>query len=97
MRELQLWGADDLADNFADIGALAEGCKFRDCRHDREPGCAVKRAVEDGALDPGRYEGYLKLQAEQASLERRVEEARRLGKQGSRALKALYKDREKNR
>ena len=98
MRELQLWGADDdLADTFADIAELGAGCKFRDCRHDREPGCAVKRAVEEGVLDPGRYEGYLKLQAEQAALERRVEEAKRQSKIGSKALKSHYKERDKLR
>ena len=102
MRELQLWGADDVADTFADIAALAEGCKFRDCRHDREPGCAVKRAVEDGALDAARYAGFLKLQAEQETLERRVDEralidAKRQGKIGSKALKSHYKLRDKNR
>jgi ribosome biogenesis GTPase len=102
MRELQLWGADDVGDTFADIAALAEGCKFRDCRHDREPGCAVKRAVEDGALDAARYAGFLKLQAEQATLERRVDEralidAKRQGRIGSKALKSHYKLRDKNR
>ena len=102
MRELQLWGADDVVDTFADIAALAEGCKFRDCQHDREPGCAVKRAVEDGALDAGRYAGFLKLQAEQAALERLVDEralidAKRQGKIGSKALKSHYKLRDKNR
>jgi ribosome biogenesis GTPase len=75
MRELQLWETDDGVDDaFADIAALAEGCRFRDCRHDREPGCAVKAAVETDALDAERYEHYLKLAAEQEELARKQQE-----------------------
>ena len=99
LRELQLWDAGDaFADTFADIAALAGGCRFRDCRHDREPGCAVKAAVEAGTLDAGRYESYLKLQREQAAFERNRDEragieAKRQGKLGSKAYKALQKQR----
>ena len=66
MRELQLWETDSVVgDTFSDITELGAGCRFRDCLHDREPGCAVKAAVEAGTLDAGRYESYLKLQAEE--------------------------------
>jgi len=65
MRELQMWGdEDDLQDSFEDIESLARDCRFRDCTHHSEPGCAVREAIEKGDLDAGRYESYLKLQKE---------------------------------
>jgi ribosome biogenesis GTPase len=99
LREIQLWDAGEaFGDAFTDIASLADGCKFRDCRHDREPGCAVKAAVDAGTLDGGRYESYLKLQREQAAFERNRDEragieAKRQGKLGSKAYKALQKQR----
>lgn len=66
MRELKPTGEEDVDRNFADIEALAEQCRFRDCRHDREPGCAVRAAIEAGTLDPDRYANYLKLRDEVA-------------------------------
>ncbi len=66
LRELQLWDTgESLAGAFADIEALAESCRFRDCQHGSEPGCAVIDAVEDGRLAPGRLESYHKLRLEQ--------------------------------
>lgn len=65
MRELGLWEADEtLADAFEDVEALASGCRFRDCAHDAEPDCAVRRAVEEGLLPPTRRESWLKLRRE---------------------------------
>jgi ribosome biogenesis GTPase len=66
MRELKPTGEEDVDRNFTDIEALAEQCRFRDCRHDREPGCAVRAAIEAGTLDPDRYANYLKLRDEVA-------------------------------
>ena len=67
MRELKPTGEEDLAEGgFADIEALAEQCRFRDCRHDREPGCAVRAAIEAGTLDPQRLANYFKLRDEVA-------------------------------
>ena len=67
MRELKPTGEEDLAEGgFADIEALAEQCRFRDCSHQREPGCAVRAAVENGELDAGRLANYLKLRDEVA-------------------------------
>jgi ribosome biogenesis GTPase len=66
MRELKPTGEEDVDRNFADIEALAEQCRFRDCRHEREPGCAVRAAIEAGTLDPARYAHYLKLRDEVA-------------------------------
>lgn len=74
MRELQLWVADDgLEEAFDDVTSLFEHCRFTDCAHDAEPGCAVKQALADGALDPARWESYRKLEAELAHLERRLD------------------------
>jgi ribosome biogenesis GTPase len=66
MRELKPTGEEDVDRNFADIEALAARCRFRDCRHEREPGCAVRAAIDAGALDPQRYAHYLKLRDEVA-------------------------------
>lgn len=99
MRELQLWGVDEsLSGTFDDVAALGQACRFRDCRHGREPGCAVKAAVEDGTLEPARYENFLKLQAEQEALgkrqdERALLEQKRAGKPGAKALKVTQNDR----
>ena len=49
---------------FQDVESLAATCRFADCRHQSEPGCAVKRALDDGSLSPGRHENYLKLRRE---------------------------------
>lgn len=65
LREAQLWhGEDALGNLFEDIEALVLRCRFSDCGHDTEPGCAIKGALADGALDPGRYSSYRKLQRE---------------------------------
>ncbi len=69
MRELALWGEGDAVDGvFADVDALAQRCRFRDCAHDREPGCAVRAAVQTGELDGARFESYRKQQRELAYL-----------------------------
>jgi ribosome biogenesis GTPase / thiamine phosphate phosphatase len=99
MRELQLWDADAaLGDAFADVADLAGGCRFRDCRHDREPGCAVKAAVEDGRIDAERYEHFVRLSREQAETdqlrdERALLEEKRQSKIMGKALKSMQKDR----
>ena len=79
MRELQLWGDEQsLAGAFEEIEAAAEACRFRDCRHQGEPGCAVQQALAEGALDQARFENYLGMQKELAFLaSRRDEKARR--------------------
>lgn len=72
MRELQLWADDSsLAGAFPDVEAFAVRCRFRDCAHDREPGCAVQAAVADGTLPGDRFESWRKLQRELRRLERR--------------------------
>lgn len=75
MRELALWaGEAEIDEAFGDIEALAEQCRFRDCAHGAEPGCAIREAVERGALDPARLASYDKLQRELAYAERRQDE-----------------------
>jgi ribosome biogenesis GTPase len=79
MRELQLWAEEESLDRaFADIDSLAAGCRFVDCRHENEPGCAVRAATEDGRLDVLRLESYLKLRREVRFMElKKDEKARR--------------------
>jgi ribosome biogenesis GTPase len=67
MREIGVFGADEGVDVlFGDIDALAGDCRFSNCRHEREPGCAIRVALKDGALDEGRWRSYVKLQKELA-------------------------------
>ncbi|MBW4696405.1 MAG: ribosome small subunit-dependent GTPase A [Aphanocapsa lilacina HA4352-LM1] len=74
MRELQLLaGEDSLETAFADVEALASRCRFRDCRHTNEPGCAVQAALLAGELEAARLESYRKLQREAAFEARRQE------------------------
>jgi ribosome biogenesis GTPase len=88
LRELGLWGAEaGVARAFGDIEALAEGCRFRDCRHESEPGCAVRAAAASGELDPGRLESLRELRRELAADERRRDERARRA-QGRRGAKA---------
>jgi ribosome biogenesis GTPase / thiamine phosphate phosphatase len=86
MRELGLMdGGEGLGEAFADIDDIAADCRFSDCRHDREPDCAVVAAIGDGRLDDGRFTAWRKLEREAAKTEARRTagsraEARRLGR-----------------
>ena len=74
MREVQLWIADDgLEEAFEDVTELFGQCRFSDCAHQSEPGCAVKEALANGTLSPERWDSYLKLQRELARLDRRLD------------------------
>jgi ribosome biogenesis GTPase len=91
MRAIGLWDAEDGLDRaFEDIDVIAVGCRFGDCAHDAEPGCAVRAAIERGELDATRLESRRKLERELKSIERRMSvaaeraESRRMGK--------LYRD-----
>lgn len=84
LREIQLWaGEDALGQVFSDVEALAQGCRFSDCRHQEEPDCAVNAALGDGRLDPSRLANYRKLQRElraiavRADARLRIEERRK--------------------
>jgi ribosome biogenesis GTPase len=98
MREIKLTGDEELDQGqFADIDALAQECRFGDCGHQSEPGCAVRAALADGRLDPERWQNYLKLRDELAaaadSLEaqmRRKSETRVLTKALGKRLSEKY-------
>ena len=70
IRALSLWlSGDGIERAFADVFDLMEHCRFRDCKHDQEPGCAVRAAIADGALDPDRFASLERLVAEEVALE----------------------------
>ena len=100
MRELQLWTQEGARETFDDVEAIAAGCHFTNCRHQDEPRCAVKQAIEAGTLEPGRLENYLKLQAEILALDSRknvraqIDEKRKM-KTINQSLKKLYKSRDR--
>jgi ribosome biogenesis GTPase / thiamine phosphate phosphatase len=69
LRELQLWAREDsLDETFADVAELAAECRFRDCSHESEPGCAVRTALEDGTLAQERWDSHRRLQRELRAL-----------------------------
>ncbi len=85
MRELKVAEVETVLDDvFADIAEAAESCRFKDCSHESEPGCAVLSAVEAGTIDPRRLRSFLRLQREDArhsaSLAERRDQDRKLGK-----------------
>ncbi len=93
MRELQLTGTEDgISATFADIEALAQQCRFGDCSHHDEPGCAVQAAIQNSQLDPRRLRNYEKLQRElalnNASLAERRQSERDTARYHKRVLKA---------
>jgi len=79
MREIQMWGDEgDLQGTFQDIELLAKKCRFSDCSHNVEAGCAVQAAIDHGDLDPARLESYRKLQNERTYLASKEEHRTRL-------------------
>jgi ribosome biogenesis GTPase / thiamine phosphate phosphatase len=101
MRELLPWADESAVDTaFDDIATIAAGCRFSDCQHTGEPGCAVADALDAGRLDADRLEHYRRLAREAAFEERKRDKAaaantKRRWKQGAQAMKAMYKDRER--
>ena len=101
MRELQPWTEESSIDAaFDDVASLAAHCRFGDCAHLSEPGCAVLSALAEGRLDADRLEHYRHLMREMAYEERRRDKAaaaehKRRWKQLHQAQKALYKDRKR--
>ncbi len=93
MRELQLAdAAEGIEDVFADIVALAATCRFADCSHDSEPGCAVRSALEDGTLDAARYARYRKLAREDARNSEALHERHARERQFGRMVKDIVKE-----
>ncbi|HPY02579.1 MAG TPA: ribosome small subunit-dependent GTPase A [Spirochaetota bacterium] len=75
LRELQLWGGQESLDtSFSEIAQAALNCRFSDCSHQGEPGCAVVKLVESGAMTEARYKNYLDMKSELAYLESRLSE-----------------------
>jgi ribosome biogenesis GTPase len=90
MRELQLWNASEGIDQaFGEIAELAENCKFRDCQHVNEPGCAVRAALESGVLDAERLESFHKLGREEKFVAAKQDAAVRA--EQSKAVKRVMK------
>jgi ribosome biogenesis GTPase len=85
MRELQLWTTESLDTSFADIVELAGQCRFSDCSHNSEPGCAIKAALAGGTLDQERWRSYQKLQRELRALEIRQDGRLRMEERKARA------------
>jgi len=72
VRELQLWGTEeDLAENFNDIAQIAAQCKYSNCKHEHEAGCAIQSALQDGSLSRSHYASYLKMKQELVALKAR--------------------------
>lgn len=79
MRELGLWDSvAGVKDTFEDIEALAETCRFRDCTHTREPGCAIRTALGAGEIDPGRVRSWIQLRAEADATARRAQKQEKM-------------------
>jgi ribosome biogenesis GTPase / thiamine phosphate phosphatase len=77
MREIQMWTDEaTLRESFVDLADLAADCRFADCSHQRDAGCAIRAAVENGTLDPARHENFLNLENEIAALRKRAEKRR---------------------
>jgi ribosome biogenesis GTPase len=74
MREFQPWKSEkETGSAFKDIESFAEKCRYKNCGHESEPGCAVKEALNNGNLDSGRYNNYVQMKKEARYLERKVE------------------------
>ena len=98
MRELKPTGEEKPdASAFADIDALAQQCRFRDCRHEREPGCAVRAAIEAGTLDPDRVANWRKLADEVAAAAVTLESRQSKKSEEKRDTRALNKWLDKKR
>ncbi len=98
MRELQLADvAAALDDVFAEIRAMAGDCRFGDCTHDNEPGCAVRAAIDAGRLDAGRLERYRKLRAEDRRNAATVAERHRRDREFGRLYRSVMKEKRRRR
>lgn len=92
LREVGVWASADVSDQlFADIAALGEQCRFSDCTHCTEPGCAVRAAVHDGTVTSERWEQWQEIRRESEFLERSEAERRKQGRRGSMAMREVTK------
>lgn len=101
MREFQLWSAGEaLTETFDEIRSLAENCRYKDCTHESEPGCAVIEALENGILSDFDYDNYLKLKSEDEYMKSRIDqkaflEKKARDKQLHKHIRSIYKTRKK--
>lgn len=97
LRQIQVWDGASLEETFRDLERLGADCRFRDCAHDGEPGCAVERAIAAGEVEGSRLEAYRKLSRERAYLERRRDararhEQRQRAKQFTRSVRSMQRE-----
>ncbi len=93
MRELGMWEVNEgLGDAFADVEQFMGQCRFSNCKHEREPGCAIKAALATGALDMGRWESYQKLKAEAVDRDEMLRRKRQWSKDVAKFTKQRNKE-----
>ena len=98
MRELQLVDVGDALDDvFAEVAALAAECRFSDCSHESEPGCAVREAIDDGSLDGDRLRRYQKLLSEDRRNTETIAERRSRDKHFGKMIKSVLADKRKDK
>lgn len=98
MRELQLWGSpDSLDDTYGEIHEASRRCRFADCSHENEPGCAVRELLVDGSLEVERYENYLDMRAELRFRESKVSERKAQAKTLSKLIRRSKNHKNRNR
>lgn len=98
MRELQLFDVGDALDDvFSDVAALAKMCRFADCSHDTEPGCAVQAAIADDNLEADRLQRYRKLQSEDRRNSQSIAERRTRDKQFGKLIKTVMADKKQRK
>lgn len=98
MRELQVMEAKHgIEDVFADMADLSRSCRFSDCAHEGEPGCAVKEAIANGTLDPDRFKRFGKLQREDRRNSETIAEARAHCRKSGRIAKQIFTEKQKRR
>lgn len=98
MRELQLAGVENALETiFDDVTEIAARCRFSDCRHETEPGCAVRAAIDEGGLDPERVRRYRKLTAESVRNEQTLAERHQANRRFGRMVKAIVKEKRRLR
>jgi len=98
MRELQLVDVGDALDDvFAEVASLAGACRFSDCGHESEPGCAVQAAIADGTLDPDRLRRYRKLQSEDRRNSESIAQRRSRDRNFGKMIKSVLADKRKDK
>ncbi|MES0807893.1 ribosome small subunit-dependent GTPase A [Roseibium sp. SCPC15] len=98
MREIQLTDVEaGVADVFEDLTALADQCRFNDCQHDSEPGCAINAGIRDGSIDPARLARWRKLVAEERFNSSTLAERKAKDKSLQKLIRAVQKENKKRR